>query len=169
MTHKFKIIPPIQGVAAVSRTAVSSNDVLFSFKYLVEESYNRCSNSKFFTDLLGRFKKYSTLGWQGIRASGRHQWGMEKMPVEQIKHTAKVECITPDVKDLHILRSSGDNRVLVGLQEQQVFHIFFIEANFGDISFHKKFRDRLRQSFWPIAASGCRPRGLLRSPSQLVL
>ena len=136
MTHKFKIIPPIQGVASVSRTAVSSNDVLFSFKYLVEESYNKCSNSKFFTDLLGRFKKYSTIGWQGIRASGRHQWGMEKTPVGQIKHTAKVECLTPDVKDLHILRSSGDNRVLVGLQEQQVFHIFFIEASFGDISNH---------------------------------
>lgn len=77
MTHKFKIIPPIQGVAAVSRTAVSSNDVLFSFKYLVEESYNRCCNSKFFTDLLGRFKKYSTLGWQGIRASGRHQQSLK--------------------------------------------------------------------------------------------
>ena len=71
MTHKFKIIPPIQGVASVSRTAVSSNDVLFSFKYLVEESYKKCCNSKFFTDLLGRFKKYSTIGWQGIRASGR--------------------------------------------------------------------------------------------------
>lgn len=134
--HKLKIVPPTEDEIVVSKTAVSNNDVLFSFKYLVEESYNKCSNSKFFTDLLGRFKKYSTLGWQGIRASGRHQWGMEKTPVDQIKHTAKVECLTPDVKDLHILRSSGDNRALVGLQEQQVFQIFFIEANFGDISFH---------------------------------
>jgi len=35
------------------------------------------ANSKFFTDLLGRFKKYSTLGWQEIRASGRHQQSLK--------------------------------------------------------------------------------------------
>lgn len=34
------------------------------------------------------------------------------------------------------IRSSGDNKVLVGLQEQQVFNVFFIEAAFGDISNH---------------------------------
>lgn len=134
--HKLTIVPPTEQATVVYRTRVSDNDVLFSFKHLVEESYPKCNDSKFFIGLLGRFHKYSTLGWQEVRASGRHQWGMEKMPTNQIHHTDKVSCVTPDVKELHILRSSGDNRVLVGLQEQQVFHIFFIEARFGDISSH---------------------------------
>ncbi|MBQ3720600.1 MAG: hypothetical protein II850_06370 [Fibrobacter sp.] len=113
---KLKIVPPSEQSNIVSKSAVSSNDILFSFKYLVKESYDKCNDPKFFIGLLGRLKNYSTVGWQEIRTSGRHQWGMEKMPVSQIKHTERVECITPDVKELHILRSTGDNRVLVGLQ-----------------------------------------------------
>jgi len=134
--HKLNVVPPTEQRTTVPQTTVSDNDVLFSFKHLVEESYTQCSEPKFFSNLLGRLKNYSIIGWQGIRTSGRHQWGMEKMPVNQIHHTTKVNCLTPDVKELHVLRSSGDNRVLVGLQEQQVFHIFFIEARFGDISSH---------------------------------
>ena len=134
--RKLNVIPPSEPTTVVSKTATSNNDVLFSFKYLVKESYDKCNDVKFFIGLLDRLKNYSTVGWQTIRTSGRHQWGMEKMPVSQINHTDKVSCITPDVKELHILRSNGDNRVLVGLQERQIFHIFFIEANFGDISSH---------------------------------
>ena len=83
-----------------------------------------------------RFQKLSLLGWKEIRQSHRHSWGMEKMPVNQIKHVGTVSRITPDVRELDVFRASGDNRVLVGLQEQQVFNVFFIEANFGDISNH---------------------------------
>ncbi len=60
--HKLKIVPPTEDEIVVSKTAVSNNDVLFSFKYLVKESYNKCNDIRFFTDLLGRFKKYSTIG-----------------------------------------------------------------------------------------------------------
>ncbi len=113
-----------------------TNEVLFSFKYLSKESFAKSKDYGFFVDLLQRFAKYSQLGWEGIRSSHRHTWGMEKMPTNQIKHVNSISRITPDVKTLDVLRSSGDNHVLVGLQERQVFSVFFIEAHFGDISPH---------------------------------
>lgn len=89
-----------------------------------------------FISFLQRLSKYSQLGWSEIRSSHRHGWGMEKMPVDQIKHVNTIPRITPEVEFLDVLRSSGDNRVMVGLQERQVFNVFFIEASFGDISNH---------------------------------
>ena len=43
--------------------------------------------------------------------------------------------VTPEVH-LMVLRSTNDNRALVGFREWNIFHIIFIEANFNDIYDH---------------------------------
>lgn len=132
----FRIKEPETSTNILVSKEAQPNDVFFCFKYLSRESYTRCKDYSFFINLLQRFSKYSQLGWNEIRSSYRHGWGMEKMPVSQIKHVNTISRITPEVETLDVLRSSGDNKVLVGLQEQQVFNVFFIEAAFGDISNH---------------------------------
>lgn len=120
----------------IGRRRENPDEILFSFRHLSEHSYPDGRDPAFFVKLLGRLKKYSELGWSGIRTSHRHSFGMEKMPVGQIRHCESVPFITPEVEFLHVLRSSGDNRVLVGIQDGPVFFVIFIEANFGDISGH---------------------------------
>ena len=136
MARGKKIAQPELPTGKIGKPTRSTNEVLFSFRYLDRRSYPDCKDCSFFHGLLERLRKYSELGWDGIRNSHRHGWGMEKMPVGQIRHAASVPRITPDVEFLHVLRSSGDNRVLVGLQDGQVFDVFFIEAKVGDISQH---------------------------------
>ena len=53
---------------------------LFSFKYLQKNSICDCKDAAFFYEFLFRLKKLSELGWDEIRKSGRHSFGMEKIP-----------------------------------------------------------------------------------------
>lgn len=60
---------------------------------------------------------------------------MESIPIDKI--TSELPSIvTPDVKKVHLLRVSGDNRVMIGLQEGKIFHVFFIAANYVDFYTH---------------------------------
>jgi hypothetical protein len=109
---------------------------LFSFRYLCDVSIKDSNDYKFLLDFIFRLKKLSELGWNEIRKSARHSFGMEKMPKSKIRHNDLLpEFVTREV-ELHVLRAVGDNRVMVGLQEGKIFHIFFVEAKFGDISPH---------------------------------
>lgn len=109
---------------------------LFSFRYLKNISIKDCNDPKFFFDYLSRLQKLSELGWAGIRKSHSHSYGMEPMPRNQIRHNGLLpDFVTKDV-DLHVFRAVGDNRVMVGLQKGKIFHVFFIETRFGDISPH---------------------------------
>lgn len=75
------------------------------------------------------------MGWEEIRKSQRHSFGMEKIPVKNIKPQCP-NFITPDVTHLDVFRATGGNKVFVGLQQENVFHIIFIEADFGDVYNH---------------------------------
>ncbi|MCR4560329.1 MAG: hypothetical protein K5685_09650 [Bacteroidales bacterium] len=124
----------------ISRTEVemmSNIDYpLFSFRYFCDMSIKDCCDYKFFLDFINRLKKLSKLGWGEIRKSARHSFGMEKMPKTKIRHNELLpEFVTKEV-DLHVFRAVGDNRVMVGLQNGKIFHVFFVEAKFGDISPH---------------------------------
>lgn len=108
---------------------------LFSFKYLQEVSFvDKSIQIKFFQTLLIRLKKYSELGWNGMSTSRKHDYGWEYLPQEQMKQQLP-SIITPEV-DLMILRSSNDNRSMVGFREWNIFHVIFIEAIFNDIYNH---------------------------------
>lgn|GEM_PF-1012502 len=88
---------------------------LFCFRYLSDKSIKSCNKADFFIDFLIRLHKLSELGWEEIRKSGRHGFGME--PLHKSKIIPKLpECVTPDVTNVHVLRSSGSNLPLVGLQ-----------------------------------------------------
>lgn len=116
--------------------AKRTQEVLFSFKHLqTSVSYKNTKDSKFFVDFLERLKKLSELGWEEIRKSQRHSFGMEKIPVKSISPQCPA-FITPDVKELEVFRATGSNKVFVGIQQENIFHVIFIEANFGDVYTH---------------------------------
>jgi hypothetical protein len=109
---------------------------LFSFKYLEDDSIKDCDDSKFFFDFIIRLKKLSELGWDEIRKSARHSFGTEKIPKNKIKKSVFPKIVTPDVQYLTVFRTKGNNLPFVGIQEGIVFHILFIECEFGDIYDH---------------------------------
>lgn len=109
---------------------------LFSFRWLQEFSFVECNDAKFFQHFLMRLQKLSDLGWNGIRVSAKHQFGMEKIPVDKIRVKALPALVTPDVEYLDVFRAVGDNRPMVGLQQGKIFHVLFIEAKFGDVYEH---------------------------------
>lgn len=111
---------------------------LFSFRYLHDVSYSDCRDALFFIDFLKRLQKLSELGWNGIRASHRHGYGLEKIPISQLNARLKFlpAFITPEVKELDVFRATGDNRTFVGFQKSKIFYVFFIETRFGDVCPH---------------------------------
>lgn len=110
---------------------------LFSFKHLYENSIEECTDSKFFFGLLMRLKRLSELGWNEIRKSHRHSFGMEKIPISSIRPKPQYPSfITPDVTDFSVFRASGNNTGLVGLQVEKIFYVFYIEADHGEIYDH---------------------------------
>ena len=108
----------------------------FCFKHLQEISIYNSDNSKFFVDFLFRLKKLSELGWKEIYKSHKHSFGTEKIPVAIIKPKNLPAIITPEVKYLTAFRADGSNRPFLGLRVGDIFHIVFIETNFGDIYDH---------------------------------
>lgn len=111
---------------------------LFSFKYLRPNSIKDCKDSDYFYKFLMRLKGLSEIGWEGIRKSPKHQYGMEPLPVFKIKPDLNClsEIITRDVKNLHVLRADSKKHPFVGLQVGKIFYVIFIEAEFGDIYDH---------------------------------
>ena len=109
---------------------------LFSFRWLSSYSIEKCNDPKFFLSYLMRLQKLSELGWKEIRLSDRHSFGMEKIPVDAVKPKKLPEIVTPDVEKLDVFRATGNNLPMVGLQEGKIFHVFFIEASFGDVYSH---------------------------------
>lgn len=109
---------------------------VFCFRYLQDISIKECEYSKFFYNFLFRLKKLSELGWKEIRKADRHGFGMEKIPINKIKAQELLSIITPDVEYLSVFRANGDNRPFIGIQNRSVFHVLFVETNFGDIYEH---------------------------------
>lgn len=111
---------------------------LFSFKYLRPNSIKDCNNASFFYDFIIHLSELSQQGWDKIRLSHRHKYGMEALPKEIFKPNLShlSDIVTRDVKKLHVFRANKDLYPFVGLQVGKIFYIFFIEAKFGDIYDH---------------------------------
>lgn len=124
----------------ISRSEIESmtkiNYPLFSFRYFNDISMRDCKEPQFFVDYINRLKKLSQLGWDEIRKSHTHSFGMEPIPVFQIKHQGLLPSFVTKEVDLHLFRAVGDNRVMAGLQDGKLYHVFFVEAKFGDVSPH---------------------------------
>ena len=108
---------------------------LFCFQYLQDSSIKKCKDGEFLYNFLMRLKKLSEMGWKEIHVSPRHKYGVEKIPVSQIKPKLPLS-ITPDVTELTVFRACTDNRPFLGFRTENVFHVVFIEAAFNDIYDH---------------------------------
>jgi hypothetical protein len=108
---------------------------VFCFKHLQEASIKNCEPIVY-KKFIERAQKLSELGWKEIQTSGRHSFGQEKIPVDQIK-PAKPPFVTPDIKELSVFRYTGDNHPFVAIRRDNVLHVIFIEVNFGDIYDHE--------------------------------
>lgn len=132
----------IQDIVRNNKISYSEIDILsrinyplFSFKHLSKRSIEDCNDSSFFFEFITRLHKLSELGWNEIRKSHRHAYGMEKLPVHKIKEKLPA-LITSEVEELSVFRATGSNHPFIGIQQGKIFHIIFIEARFGDIYEH---------------------------------
>jgi hypothetical protein len=90
---------------------------------------------KFYSDFVERLKKISNLTWNQINVADRHGFGTEKIPVNQMKPQLP-KFVTPEITHLLVFRANGDNRPFLGLRRGTVFHIIFLEEQFGDVYDH---------------------------------
>lgn len=135
--NKFEILEPPVSNKIVKDNLNKDNYPVFCFKYLSDASVKKYNDDKFFYEFIFRLKKLSELGWEGIRKSSRHDYGMESIPISMIKPKVIPESITPDTEKLHVFRANGNNLPFVGIQIKNVFRILFIETKFGGIYNHK--------------------------------
>jgi hypothetical protein len=134
--RKIEIKSPEKHVNISLNDTHGINYPVFSFRYLQKPSIESCNNSDFFRTFLFRLHKLSELGWKEIRISHKHSYGMEKIRLGNIKHQIESPILTPDIEFLFAFRATGNNHSFLGIEQNGVFHIVFVEANFGDIYSH---------------------------------
>lgn len=134
------LIKDVEGAYNISKKEITDfaniDYPIFSFKYLKGVSIDECKDYSFFFNFLMRLQKLSELGWKEIFITQRHGLGMEKLPVSQIVPKEQLPPFVTREASVDVFRSSGDNRTFVGIQQGKIFHIFFIEAKFGDVCKH---------------------------------
>jgi hypothetical protein len=84
---------------------------LFSFKYLSDVSIKGCKDHSFLLNFILRLQKLCELGWNEIRSSHKHSYGMEPIPYNSIKPKDKLPSFVTREVELDVFRASGDNRV----------------------------------------------------------
>lgn len=138
MTKKHNFVKPLEVPQGISQSEIDSfariDFPLFSFRHLQEVSFTDCKSYSFFVNFLIRLRKLSQLGWKMIDQSSRHGFGLEKIPQGILRHRLPQE-ITPEVP-IFAFRATGDNHPFVGFREGKIFHIIFIESQFGEVYQH---------------------------------
>lgn len=117
---------------------LKSELIRFDFSELRDISYSNASkDGNFFISFLERLKKLSTMSWEEVYKTHRHSFGTETISVKSLKDSAKNH-ISTEITKLLVFRSTGSNKAFLGIREENVFKIFFIEYIFGDIYPHGK-------------------------------
>lgn len=129
-----------------SRSSVSNSDLMakpeerpvFSFEYLQDTSIRKkCTDQMFLYDLLNHLREISKKIWKELQTAGKHSLvGYEMLPVEYFVPKKMPAIVTPEVKKLMVFRASGDNRVMVGIKQEAIFHVLFVETVHGEVSPH---------------------------------
>lgn len=110
---------------------------IFCFKYFQQDSLAKCSNEQL-KSFFDRLRRLGELGWNEIHKSGRHDYGLEYLPIKKIKATLPA-FITPDVEKIAVFRYNNTNNPFIAHRSSidgNVLHILLIEANFGDVYDH---------------------------------
>ena len=135
MGNKFKIKPPILAEPSIVK---ATSILVFSFAELRSFSFMEAGkDGKFFIQYLERLKKLGSLDWNTVNISARHSFGLEKMKVSNLTTSAQ-QLVPAGIDSLLVLRATGDNHVFLGTREGNVFHVIFIEYQFGDVYKHGK-------------------------------
>lgn len=116
-----------------NKNLIDINYPVFCFKHL---QIKPKGDHEFYTNFIIRLQKLCALGWNEIGKSHKHAYGVETLPIEQIK-PAIPAFVTPDVKKLTVFRANGDNRPFLGIRNENLFHVIFIEEEFGDVYDHE--------------------------------
>lgn len=129
-----------------SKDSVRSEDLrtrqeqrpVFSFEYLQDNSIKgKCTDQQFLYELLSHLREISKKSWKELQTAGKHSMiGYEMLPVDCFVPKKMPEIVSPDVKKLMVFRATGDNRVMVGIKQESIFQVLFVETAFGDISGH---------------------------------
>jgi len=108
------------------------NYPVFCFKHLQTKPDK---DYKFYTEFILRLVKLCNLSWKEIDKTHKHSFGTEKMEIKFLKPDMP-SFVTPDMDSLTVFRANGDNRPFLGIRRSNVFHILFIEEQFGDVYDH---------------------------------
>ncbi len=133
--NDLMIKTPIKG-KSLSNEDIENSTPVFCFKYLQDNSIDKCKDAAFFINFLHRLRMLSDVTWKQIEISSRHGVGMEKMLISDLKPD-KPQCLTPDVAALVVFRAVGNNLPFLGFRQREVFHVVYIESAFGDIYEHE--------------------------------
>ncbi|MCL1932673.1 MAG: hypothetical protein FWF53_02505 [Candidatus Azobacteroides sp.] len=137
---KKKSTPKIKNVPKESNINKSKIDdinyPIFCFKYLQDTSIKNSADVDFFREFLFRLQKLAELGWREIGKSHKHSFGTENISINELKPKNYPPIMTPEVRYLTVFRANGDKRPFLGIREKDIFHVIFIEAQFGDIYNH---------------------------------
>lgn len=114
----------------------NSREPLFCFKHLdLNISLKGCDNVTF-KHFLTRIQKLSTLTWEEINKSDKHQYGFEPIPRKKIRQKKFPSIVTAEMKSLIAFRYTGDKKPFLCVIQDGVIYPIFIEANFGDVYDH---------------------------------
>jgi hypothetical protein len=130
----IKIIVPAKR-AFLRGEEIEENRPVFCFRNLQGDSVKNCKKANFFIEFLKRLRQLSELTWNEIQTSDRHGYGTEKIPISKL-NPQRPNFLTPDVDSLLAFRATGDKHVFLGFRQKNVFHIVYIESEFGDIYDH---------------------------------
>jgi hypothetical protein len=83
--------------------------------------------------LLERLVKLSTFTWFTLVSNGKHAWGTEYLDLNLIKPST---LLFPNEPKVCVLRYTGDNKPIVGRRVENIFEIYWIEKNHGDVYHH---------------------------------
>jgi hypothetical protein len=131
-------IKNVQKTHSINKNKIDTpNYPVFCFKHLQDISIKNSIDVDFFRNFLFRLKQLAELGWKEIEKAPRHGFGVERIPIKELKPTNYPPIITPDITHLTVFRAGGNNRPFLGVRNSDIFHVIFIETKFGDIYDHK--------------------------------
>lgn len=132
MPEKIKKRNVKQKKIEIPKENVKVDYPVFCFRHLQTKPNG---DYKFYCDFVQRLKMLCNSTWKDIRVAHKHGIGTEKMPINRIKPQLP-PFVTPDVTDLIVFRANGDNRPFLGLVNDHIFHVIFLEETFNDVYDH---------------------------------
>ncbi len=105
----------------------------FCFRYLQSDFDVKSLPPERQIDLILQLQNLAQLPWKQIKLSNRHAFGTEWIPAAQIKGSPPASFA--DEARFMMFRYSG-KLPMGGLRVRDVFHVFWVEKEFGDLYSH---------------------------------